>query len=166
MNRVFIAIGSNIGDRYQNIYKVISNISLNRNISIISASNIYDSKAMYIENQDNFLNVVLELRTEFNPFDLLQLFKNIEVDNGRTKKQKHNFPRIIDIDILDYSNQIINHNQLILPHPKIRERIFVLKPWNDIAPNYYVKKFKKTINELMLLLDSNDKFIKLYNKKL
>ena len=80
--------------------------------------------------------------------------------------EKNNYPRKIDIDILDFNKFILNSEVLTLPHPKIRERLFVLKPWNDISPDYFIADSDKSINELMLLLDSNDKIVKFYINKI
>ena len=69
-------------------------------------------------------------------------------------------------EILDFNKFILDSKLLILPHPKIRERLFVLKPWNDISPDYFIADSDKSINELMLLLDSNDKIVKFYINKI
>ena len=163
MNKVFIGIGSNIGDRFENLRKGIKKISKHKTIELINVSSIYESDPMYYENQDKFLNIVIEVSTNENPFSLLKIFKKVEIDLGRDSSQKHNEPRIIDIDILDFFNFTVDDASLKLPHPKIKERLFVLKPWNDISPEYIITNSNKTINELMLLLDTNNKIIKLHN---
>tara|TARA_Y100001970_G_scaffold294089_1_gene446690 strand:+ start:5164 stop:5613 length:450 start_codon:yes stop_codon:yes gene_type:complete len=132
------------------------------NIEIVNQSNIYETSPMYYLEQDNFLNMVIELSTSIKEDILLDIFKDIECEIGRENKND-NKPRKIDIDILDYNQIIINTNKLILPHPKISERLFVLKPWNDIAPDFILPNQEKTINDLMLLLDSNNNFVKFYS---
>ena len=136
MNRVFISIGSNLGIRLPNILNAIKTIDDDSNISIISKSPVYESTPMYNIKQNKFLNIVLELKTNINPIELLYLFKGIEEHMGRKLNNKKNQPRIIDIDILDYNKIIYNDNRLILPHPRICERLFVLKPWSDICPEF------------------------------
>ena len=162
MNKIFIGIGSNLGNRLTNLKIVVNKISLIKTIELISQSKVYESEPMYYVNQNFFLNMVIEINSSDEPLKLLEILKNIEYSIGRTSNQMHNHPRIIDLDILDYSNCIINESDLKLPHPKFKERLFVLKPWNDIAPNHVVSDSKLTIYDLMLLLDSNNKFVKLY----
>ena len=165
MHKVFISLGSNIGDRLENIQNAISEISSNKKIKLVEKSTVYETEPMYYKYQDNFLNMVVEIVTALYPDELLMLFKNLENKLGRKFNKKNNYPRIIDIDILDYNKLILDSRTLTLPHPKIRERLFVLKPWNDISPDYIIGDSNKSINELMLLLDSNDKIVKFYNNK-
>ena len=165
MHKVFIGLGSNIGDRLENIQNAISEISSHKKIKLVEKSTVYETEPMYYKYQDNFLNMVIEIVTDIHPDELLMLFKNLENKLGRKFNEKNNYPRIIDIDILDYNKLILDSRTLTLPHPKIRERLFVLKPWNDISPDYIIGNSNKSINELMLLLDSNDKIVKFYNNK-
>ncbi len=165
MNKVFLGLGSNLGNKLENLKKSITRISLNDHIEILSRSNIYESKPMYNLKQDDFLNMVVEIETNFEPFDLLKYIKNIEILLGRSLNQKHNYPRFIDIDILDYENHLINSPELTIPHPKLFERMFVLKPWSEISPNYVINN-GKTVKDLMLLLDCNNNYVKFYHKKI
>ena len=98
--------------------------------------------------------------------ELLSEVKLIESEMGRTVNNFKNQPRLIDIDILTYGDSIVNENELIIPHPKIIERAFVLKPWSDIAPDYKLPEINKTISELISNLDINTNIIKLYDKSL
>ena len=164
MHKVFLSLGSNLGDKLENLNNAITKISLNDHIEISSCSNIYESKPMYNLNQDDFLNMVIEIETNFRPLELLRYIKNIEILLGRSLDQKHNYPRVIDIDILDYENQLFNTSELTIPHPKLFERMFVLKPWSEISPDHVVNN-GKTIKDLMLLLDSNNNYVKFYCKK-
>ena len=161
MHKVFLSLGSNIGDKLENLNNAITKISLNEHIKISSCSNIYQSKPMYNLNQDDFLNMVIEIETNFRPLELMKYIKDIEILLGRSLDQKHNYPRIIDIDILDYENQLFNTPELTIPHPKLFERMFVLKPWSEISPDYVINN-GKTIKDLMLLLDSNNNYVKFY----
>ena len=166
MYKVFIGIGSNRGNRFENLKNAIDEISTYKKINLISKSSIYETEPMYYKNQNHFLNMVLEIVTDINPDELLRLFKDLEIKLGRKFNEKNNYPRKIDIDILDFNKFILNSEVLTLPHPKIRERLFVLKPWNDISPDYFIADSDKSINELMLLLDSNDKIVKFYINKI
>ena len=118
---------------------------------------------MYNINQNKFLNIVLELKTNINPIELLYLFKGIEEHMGRKLNNKKNQPRIIDIDILDYNKIIYNDNRLILPHPRICERLFVLKPWSDICPKFKLPNMNNNIIEILSKIDFNNQHIKLYS---
>ncbi len=162
MCKVYISLGSNINPKIQYLYRCLFMINEIDNIEIVNQSNIYETSPMYYLEQDNFLNMVIELSTSIKEDILLDIFKDIECEIGRENKND-NKPRKIDIDILDYNQIIINTNKLILPHPKISERLFVLKPWNDIAPDFILPNQEKTINDLMLLLDSNNNFVKFYS---
>ena len=164
MHKVFLSLGSNLGDKLENLNNAITKISLNEHIKISSCSNIYQSKPMYNLNQDDFLNMVIEIETNFRPIELMKYIKDIEILLGRSFDQKHNYPRVIDIDILDYENQLFNTPELTIPHPKLFERMFVLKPWSEISPDYVINN-GKTIKDLMLLLDSNNNYVKFYCKK-
>ena len=98
-------------------------------------------------NQNYFLNQVLKVETNLDPFKLLDTIKAIEYKMGRFKSNKRYMPRIIDIDILSYDNLVIDDNRLSIPHPKIKIRKFILKPWRDIAPDYILSNSKNTIKE-------------------
>ena len=161
MHKVFLSLGSNLGDKLENLKNAITKISLNEHIKISSCSNIYQSMPMYKLNQDDFLNMVIEIETNFRPLELMKYIKDIEILLGRSLDQKHNYPRVIEIDILDYENQLFNTPELTIPHPKLFERMFVLKPWSEISPDYVINN-GKTIKDLMLLLDSNNNYVKFY----
>ena len=164
MHKVFLSLGSNLGDKLENLNNAITKISLNEHIKFSSCSNIYQSMPMYKLNQDDFLNMVIEIETNFRPLELMKYIKDIEILLGRSLDQKHNYPRVIDIDILDYENQLFNTPKLTIPHPKLFERMFVLKPWSEISPDYVINK-GKTVKDLMLLLDSNNNYVKFCCKK-
>ena len=166
MTDVFLGIGTNRGDRFKNIQKCIKKIESNSSIKNISSSRIYESAPMYNVNQNFFLNLVIKIETILKPLNLLKEIKKIESDMGRKFTELNNQPRIIDIDILSYTDIIFNNNKLVIPHPKIIERSFVLKPWSDIDPNYKLPKINKTISELISNLDISTNIIKLYDKSL
>jgi 2-amino-4-hydroxy-6-hydroxymethyldihydropteridine diphosphokinase len=141
-----IAFGSNIGDREANISTALR--ILKQKIKIIKTSSFYETKPMYLENQNWFLNSAVIIETEIKPEELLGVLKRIEKQMGR-KEVGRNGPRIIDLDILFYKNQIINKDNLRIPHPKIQERAFVLVPLAEIEPNFVHPICKKTIAQLL-----------------
>ena len=148
MNRVYIQLGSNLGDREgylkQSQAMLIDEIGL-----IIKMSSIYESSPWGVENQGSFLNQVLLLETDVKPFDLLDIILNIEKEMGRVRIEKWG-ERIIDIEILFYNDEIIETNNLCIPHPYISKRRFVLSPLDEIAKNYIHPILHKTINKLLL----------------
>jgi len=166
MIEVFLSIGTNLGNRFKNIKECIDMIQLNPYIEYITCSKIYETVPMYNTKQNKFLNLILKTKTSVKPIELLCEVKSIESEMGRTMNILKNQPRVIDIDILSYGNSMINDDNLIIPHPKIIERAFVLKPWSDIAPDYKLPEINKTISELISNLDINTNIIKLYDKSL
>ena len=150
MVEAYIALGSNLGDREANIKKAID--ALKVRIKIVKASSLYETKPMYIEDQGWFLNCAVEVETDLTPKELLKFLKNIEQKLGR-KTVRRNGPRIIDLDILFYADQILRENDLEVPHPKIGERSFVLVPLAEIAPNLIHPVNKKTIADMLSELD-------------
>ena len=149
MPDIFLALGSNIEDRFKNIEKGLELINAHPHIWIIKKSYTYSSSPMYNENQSDFYNMVIEIETNLTPLELLKVNKNIEKILGRNISKKKYQPRTLDIDILSYRDIIINTKILKIPHEKICERRFVLKPWNDIAPNYKLPNNDKPIYQLL-----------------
>ena len=153
----FLSLGSNMGNKLINIQKAIRLIeSSSKNIFLLK-SPIYESKALYNTQLDNFYNTVIKMKTSFSPQDLLLFTQNIEKQLGRTQGVEKYSARPIDIDILSYGDKIINSKELIIPHPHIKERMFVLKPWTDIDSNYVLAQSNKKISELLKESSDNSK---------
>ena len=147
MNIVYLQLGSNIENRKLYLQQAMHQI--NDHIGkIISKSKIYESSPWGIKNQNNFLNQVILINSNFDAQEILKLSKDIESNLGRKKTRKWGARRI-DIDILFYNNDIITTNQLSIPHPLIQERLFVLTPLSDIAADYIHPKYKKNISSLL-----------------
>jgi len=166
MNKVFFSIGSNKGKRLNNLKKAILYIKNINFIDYIIDSPIYETRPMYNLKQGFFLNMVVEINTSISPILLLKEAKNIEKKMGRKKTNIKNQARVIDIDILDYESITLNDKELILPHPDIAERLFVLKPWSDIAPNYKLPDMEKSIYQLMSNMKLDVDVIKLHTSKI
>jgi len=145
---VFLSLGTNIGDRIDNFKKVYSIIEEENKNTIISKSRVYETSPMENLNQKHFLNQVIKLKTKLDPLSLLNFIKDIENKMGRINIKERYMPRIIDIDILAYGSLNIDTDKLSIPHPKIKLRKFILKPWTDIAPDYILSNGKSTIKEL------------------
>ena len=165
MNRVFLSLGSIKGDSFRNLTDSIKLISKMDKVKIINKSKIYRTKPMYNDNQRFFLNMVIEINTMLVPSLLLFELQNIELKLGRKKNKLRNQAREIDIDILDYNKKIINQKNLILPHPLIKERVFVLKPWTDISPTFKLPTSKYNISKIMSHLEKSKDIIKIFNNK-
>ena len=153
VNKVFLAIGSNLGDRFRNIELAKMMLSDNR-IKIMKSSSFYETLSWPNIKNPKFLNVVLKIETNLRPLSLLDLCKKIEKSLGR-KKSKKNSPRVCDIDILDYGKRNEN-NGINLPHPRMHQRNFVLIPLFEISKKWIHPKSKDHIKTLILKLSKKD----------
>ncbi len=145
MTIVFLSLGSNIGDKEEHINKTLTLISELYEIKKIS--HLYLTEPVGNIKQEWFLNCVVQIETGIDPKKLLSSFKSIERKLGRIKTVK-NGPRSIDIDILFYGDHVIKTKDLIIPHPLIQERLFVLQPMMDINPDFVHPVLKKSILKL------------------
>jgi 2-amino-4-hydroxy-6-hydroxymethyldihydropteridine diphosphokinase len=151
-NRVYIGLGTNLGDRLKNLDKAISYLT---SIAIVQKmSKVYETEPWGLKEQPFFLNQVIKCVTSFEPIPLLKQLKTIEKKMRRVATI-HYGPRIIDLDILFYNNIILETPELTIPHPMMAERAFVLIPLAEIAPNLIHPKLHKTITELMKDIDIN-----------
>lgn len=135
MNRVYLGLGSNIGDSKSNIESAL--LSLDKKVNIINKSSYYQTEPVGYKDQAWFLNMVIEGETNLNPRELLSFTQSIEKDMKRVKTIV-NGPRIIDIDILIYDDLKIESEDLIIPHPRMQERAFVMVPIFEIAPELVI----------------------------
>ena len=145
-NRALIGIGSNIGLAAENCKKAIALIK--KSITVTAQSSLYESEPVGKADQAWFVNGAIQVQTTLAPEELLQLLLNIEQEFGRTRKEKWG-PRIIDLDILDYEGLIMDSKVLILPHPEMTQRRFVLEPLSQIAGETVHPLKQKTILELL-----------------
>ncbi len=136
----FLSLGTNMGNRLDNLRQAVSLLSGKNILKILKISSIYETEPMYFKEQPAFYNLVLqaEIKTEISPFVFLGYLKDIEYEMGRQGNSFRNSPRIIDIDLLDIEKTIIESDILKLPHPKMKERNFVLIPLSEIAPEYKI----------------------------
>ncbi|MFC1483202.1 2-amino-4-hydroxy-6-hydroxymethyldihydropteridine diphosphokinase [Candidatus Margulisiibacteriota bacterium] len=147
MNTVYIGLGSNLGEREENIKKSIDELSGDEDITLLKKSGIYETVPLGHEEQPHFLNAAVAIQTTLQPYDLLEKLKGIEQKLGRKQTVKWG-PRVIDIDILLYDDEIHSDDKLTIPHPLMHERYFVLKPLADIAPEVVHPILDETIKEL------------------
>ena len=133
-NTIYLAIGSNLGNRVHNIEKA-KFLLIKNNISLISVSKYYETPSWPNPKNPKFINIVLKAKSLLNPLELLNLCKTIEISLGRKITPK-NSPRECDIDIVDFNGLIKDSKDLVLPHPRAHLRNFVLYPLNDINSNW------------------------------
>lgn len=145
----YLLLGTNMGDRAGYLQQAITLLSLQAPaIRVTGISSIFETAAWGIIEQDDYLNQAIAIQTTLPAENLLQVTASIENRMGRVRKKVWE-PRIIDIDILFYGNQIIHSNRLTIPHPHLQERRFVLKPLAEIAPNLIHPVLHQTISGLL-----------------
>ena len=158
VNQAYLGLGSNLGDKKKNLITskyLLSSLGIN----IIKTSSFYESKSWPNKNFPNYLNTVILIQTSLEIKDLFNMIKNIEKFVGRIKAPK-NFPRVCDIDIIDFNgiNKNIGaiYNEISVPHPRMHKRNFVLIPLYEINKKWIHPKFKKNITKLISNLSNND----------
>ncbi len=152
-NIVYIGIGSNLGNRINNIEKSKYLLSLNA-IKIIKTSSYYETLSWPDISKPKFLNIVIQLKTNFSPDKLLNIFKTIERKLGRQKSKK-NSPRKCDIDIISYGSKILN-GKITIPHARMHNRNFVLFPLYELNKKWVHTKMKINIKNLIFSLPIKD----------
>lgn len=150
----FIALGSNLGDRAVHLRWAAQKIHQHTGIEDAEASPIYESMA-HTKNQDEqqpaYLNAVLGIKTQLDPLALLEFCLELEQERGRVRTEVEAWePRTLDLDLLAYGAMSRRSNRLTIPHPRLHERRFVLQPWNDLAPSFWVPApLEKSVGELL-----------------
>ena len=153
INKALFSLGSNLGSRKINLQSCIASINNCKNIKVVGISSLYESSPMYNSNQEDFINCVIEIETSLKPMELLKYNQSIEKIMGRDMSIARNQPRKIDIDILTYNNEIVNEQNLQIPHPRMTERKFVLNPLFELKGSLSIPGHNKKIEDLIKELD-------------
>lgn len=148
MPKVFIGVGSNLGDREKQIRLAKDLLGSIRGVRFFRCSQIRETDPVGGPPQGKYLNAVWEIETGLSPRGLLKELLMIEKTLGRDRKEK-NGPRTLDLDILFYEDQVIRERNLTIPHPQLQERVFVLEPMAELEPDLVHPVLKKTIRELL-----------------
>jgi len=155
---VYLALGTNLGDRLSNLKQAIA--ALTPQLEVKAKSQVYETPPWGFEDQPKFLNQVIKANTYLDPEPLLKHLKRLEVALGR-KESFPNGPRLIDMDILFYDDLVMEKPSLVLPHPRLHERGFVLLPLLEIAPNLVHPVRKQSVREMaeMCNMTGIEKFV-------
>lgn len=132
-NTAYIALGSNIGKKETYLKEAVKKLHEHPEVQVELISSIYETTPVGYENQDDFLNMAVKIATSLRPEELLSLTQKIEQELGRTREVRWG-PRTADLDILLYNRENIETEQLVVPHPRMYERLFVLVPMSEICP--------------------------------
>jgi len=152
MNKVYLSLGSNLGNKPAHLLRSIGYIA--EKIGKISAiSSVYETKPWGFESDNDFLNMVACVETQLPPDEVLAVAQAIEKTMGRVQKTQDSYhDRVIDIDLIAYGDLIIQTESLQLPHPLFHKRQFVLEPFNEIAPDFVHPVFHKKVKDLLAAL--------------
>ena len=143
----YIGIGSNLGNSKNNCLEAIERLNQHDKVRLLSNSSFYETEPVGGPDQNNYINGVLMIDTENSPEELFVKLKDIEKTMGR-KESGRNFPRVIDLDILLFEDQVVRLEHLEIPHPRMHKREFVLRGLVEIAPNEVHPVLEKTASEL------------------
>ena len=146
---VYLGLGTNIGNKRRNMITAAALLA-ERVGDVLALSGFYETEPWGFQSENTFLNAALQLDTSLSPLELLKATQEIEIEMGRTQKSNGAYhDRIIDIDILLYDNLVLQTPELTLPHPLMHERLFVMEPLAEIAPNVIHPVFKKPVISLL-----------------
>lgn len=149
---IFLALGSNLGDRYANLQA--ASASLPPDVHVLQASPVYETAPWGLTDQPAFLNMALKGETSLGPVELLHHLKNLETKLGRQPSVRWG-PRLIDIDILFYADLVLETQGLVIPHSHLHERAFVLVPLADLAPDLLHPVFGRSVRDLLAGMDAS-----------
>ena len=145
----YLGLGTNVGNKRRNMITAAALLA-ERVGDVLALSGFYETEPWGFQSENTFLNAALQLDTSLSPLELLKATQEIEIEMGRTQKSNGAYhDRIIDIDILLYEDLVLQTPELTLPHPLMHERLFVMEPLAEIAPNVIHPVFKKPVISLL-----------------
>ncbi len=153
MEWIYIGLGSNVGDRQQNLITAIRLLNQHKEIDVSDWSSIYETEPVGYLDQPSFLNMVVQAKSSFRPQELLSYFKHIEETMGRKNSIRWG-PRNIDLDLLLYGDHTLTEQELTVPHPRMKERAFVMVPLAEIAPDIIIPGSDLTAESLIPTFES------------
>jgi len=149
VSKVFLGLGSNVGESEVNLRTAIMLIEKNKQVVLINNSSLYETKPYGPVSQNNFYNIVVEIKTEYSPTDLFNFLKEVEQEIGREPAERWG-PRSIDIDILLYSDEVVCNDIITIPHKDMLNRDFVILPLLEIEPDIVHPELHEKVNEILI----------------
>ena len=162
LHTAYISVGSNIGRKLDNCRKGITALTRCGRSRVIDNSLVYQTEPVDYKDQDWFVNYVVKIETALDPFSLLDTLKSIEGEAGRTRDAVRFGPRVLDLDIILYDAIVVDTPRLVIPHPRMHKRCFVLRPICDIDPSIIHPVFHRTMQSLLEDIDAKDQRIAEY----
>ena len=150
----YLGLGSNLEHPLQQLQTAIKAIEELESVCVDKLSSFYATKPVGPQDQPDYVNAVARIETSYAPLELLDALQEIEQQQGRVRDGERWGPRTLDLDILLYDDEVIDHPRLIVPHPEIQNRAFVLYPLSEIAPDLYIPKLGE-LKELLKSVDEN-----------
>ncbi|WP_068986613.1 MULTISPECIES: 2-amino-4-hydroxy-6-hydroxymethyldihydropteridine diphosphokinase [Lysinibacillus] len=160
MNDVYLSIGTNMGDRFENLQLAVKLLMDKAEIDVVHTSSVYETAAVGYTNQADFLNIAVHIKTSYSSSEMLKICQWVENELGRVREFRWG-PRIIDLDILLFNHENIETESLVVPHPRMYERAFVLVPLIEIAPIPVGKQLQKA-HDIMQQVDCEKEGVTLW----
>jgi 2-amino-4-hydroxy-6-hydroxymethyldihydropteridine diphosphokinase len=158
----YISVGSNLGRKLENCRKAITALTCCGQCRLTDQSPVYRTEPVDYKDQDWFVNYAVKIETTLDPFSLLDTLKSIEREAGRPRDTVRFGPRVLDLDIILFNAMVVDTLKLVIPHPRMHKRRFVLRPICDIDPNIIHPVFHRTVRSLLEDLDVTDQRITEY----
>lgn len=154
-NKAYIALGSNMGDRFGYLTEAIILLERHEKIAVVNTSSVYETDPVGYTDQDQFLNMAIKVETNLSPVELLDTCLDIELELGRKREIKWG-PRTLDLDILLYNHENVEIEKLTIPHPRMSERAFVILPLLEMDPNLTLPTMKEPLKNCLLSIPDRE----------